>query len=95
METTTTFTESFKQGFNEGYSSGQQLGEDGGLFAVIIFLVIIAALIRGGIKTFQRNWILALLMLLFVGPLWVCWAIVEIFTGKIGPKVHYVEVKNT
>ena len=80
------------QGFNEGYTA--QAGSDPDMISVIIGIVIIVGLIRGGIKTFQRNWILALLMLLFIGPLWVCWAIVEIFTGKIGPKVHYVEVKN-
>ena len=87
------FTQSFAEGFNEGYAAGANGDVDA--VSVIIGLLIIVALIRGGIKTFQRNWILSLLMLLFLGPLWVCWAIVEIFTGKIGPKVHYVEVKNT
>ena len=87
--------ENFTQSFNEGFNQGYAAGGDADVITVIIFLVIFAALIRGGIKTFQRNWILALLMLLFVGPVWVCWAIIEIFTGKIGPKVHYVEVKNT
>ena len=87
--------ENFTQSFSDGFDAGYAAASDGNIIGTIIFVVIIVALIRGGIKTFQRNWILALLMLLFLGPIWVLWAIIEIFTGKIGPKVHYVEVKNT
>lgn len=87
--------ENFTQSFSEGFDAGYAAGSDPDFISVLVLIVIVAGLIRGGIKTFQRNWILALLMLLFLGPLWVCWAIVEIFTGKIQPKVHYVEVKNT
>lgn len=51
------------------------------LLGLVLIVVIIAA-IAGGIQTFQRNWILALLMLIFLTPIWFCWAIVEIFLSK-------------
>ena len=47
------------------------------VFGVLIVLGLLYLLIRGGIRTFQRNWILALLLILFLGPIWVIWALVE------------------
>lgn len=49
------------------------------ILAILILLVTIALIIKGGIRTFQRNWVAALLLLLFVGPIWTCWAIIELF----------------
>lgn len=51
----------------------------------ILVIALIIGLIGGAIKTFQRNWIAALLLLLFLFPIWVIWAIVEMFTGPIEP----------
>lgn len=53
--------------------------------AVIIGIVILIGLIKGAIKTFRRNWIAALLLLIFLFPIWVVWAFFEIFTGEISP----------
>ncbi len=54
----------------------------GEIIAIIVFLVILLALIGGAIKTFRRNWIAALLLLLFLFPIWVIWAFIEMFTGE-------------
>ena len=51
---------------------------------ILIILLIIAA-IAGAAKTFQRNWVAALLLLIFLFPVWVIWAFFEIFTGDIAP----------
>lgn len=59
---------------------------DDQLVAIIVIVLVIAlivGLIGGAVKTFQRNWIAALLLLIFVFPLWVLWAIIEMFTGDI------------
>ena len=53
---------------------------------VIIILAILAALFRGAVKTFQRNWVLALILLLVLTPIWVIWAFVEVFTGDLADK---------
>jgi len=53
---------------------------------VIIVLAILAALFRGAVKTFQRNWILALILLLILTPIWMIWAFVEMFTGDLADK---------
>lgn len=54
-----------------------------GIFGVILILVIVVALIKGGIKTFQRNWIAALVFLIILTPIWAIWAFIELFTGDI------------
>ena len=53
---------------------------------VIIVLAILAALFRGAVKTFQRNWVLALILLLVLTPIWMIWAFVEMFTGDLADK---------
>jgi len=52
----------------------------------IIVIAIIIALIGGAVKTFRRNWIAALLLLIFIFPAWVVWAFFEMFTGDITEK---------
>jgi len=59
---------------------------------LLVLLGILYVLIFGGIQTFQRNWILALLMLLFLTPIWVCWAFVEVFLDKPTKKPMEVNV---
>ena len=53
------------------------------VIAIVVLLVVLVALIKGAIKTFQRNWIAALLLLLVLTPIWAIWAFVELFTGPI------------
>ena len=53
---------------------------------LIVVLAILAALFRGAVKTFQRNWVLALILLLVLTPIWMIWAFVEMFTGDLADK---------
>ena len=48
------------------------------LFLLIVVLFIIG-LVSGGIQTFQRQWVVALLLFLFFTPIWICWALIENF----------------
>ena len=54
---------------------------------LIFLLVIFFMALYGGIKTFQRNWMLALFLLIFLTVIWSLWALVECFTGPITPDV--------
>ena len=49
---------------------------------LLVLLAILILVIKGGIQTFQRNWILSIIMLIFLFPIWVGWALVEIFLPK-------------
>ena len=53
------------------------------VIGAIFLLLILGALISGAIKTFKRNWILALILLLLLTPIWLIWAFIEMFTGEI------------
>lgn len=52
------------------------------IVGLVILVLFIAGLIVGGIQTFQRNWILSLLLFCFFGPVWMCWALIENFLPK-------------
>jgi hypothetical protein len=54
-----------------------------GIIGGIVVILIIIGLIGGAIKTFRRNWIAALLLIIFIFPIWLIWAFIEIFTGEI------------
>ena len=49
----------------------------------IIVLVLFILLIKGVIKTFKRQPIVAILCIIFLFPIYLIWAFVEIFTGSI------------
>ena len=65
------------------------------VIALVVLLVILIVIIRGGIQTFQRNWILAIIMLIFLTPLWFIWAFVEIFLDKPKKEPIVVRVENS
>lgn len=50
------------------------------LLGIVLLTLYIA--IKGGIQTFQRNWIAAILLLLFLTPFWLIWAFAELFMDK-------------
>lgn len=57
---------------------------------IIIVALVIAGLVlvfTGGIRTFKRNWLLALLTFLFLAPIWLAWAFVELFIDPPKPKI--------
>lgn len=76
----------------EALNSGAATDET--MIAGIVVLVFLALCIKGVIRTFQRNWIAALLLMIFLGPIYLIWVFIEIFRGKPQPKVHYVQVQN-
>ena len=49
----------------------------------IIILVTLILLIKGVIKTFKRQPIVAILCIIFLLPIYLVWAFIEIFTGTI------------
>lgn len=53
------------------------------VIGAIVVIAIIIGLIKGAIKTFQRNWIAALILLILLTPIWIIWAFIELFTGEI------------
>lgn len=55
----------------------------GVLIGLILVIVLFFALIIGGVKTFKRNWIAALILLIFLFPIWIIWAIIEVFRGPV------------
>ena len=65
---------------------------------IIICLVVFFLLIKGVVKTFKRQPIVAILCIIFLFPIYVIWAFCELFTGSI--KKHRTlpvnaSVKNT
>lgn len=64
------------------------------IIGAVIVIAIAIGLIKGAIKTFQRNWIAALVLLLILTPVWIVWAFVEVFTGKINEVPHRAENPN-
>ena len=49
------------------------------IIAIIVVIGLIVSLFKGMIQTFRRNWVLALVLLIFAGPIWFVWAIIEMF----------------
>ena len=49
------------------------------LVGLVILVLFIIGLVSGGIQTFQRHWVVALALLLFFTPIWICWALIENF----------------
>ena len=86
--------ENFTTGFENGFDAGYAAGSGPSVIGLIIGIIIFALLIKGVVQTFQRNWIAAILLMIFVGPVYMIWVVVEVFRSKPQPKVHYVEVKN-
>ena len=54
-----------------------------GWVVIIIFIVILLLIIKGVVKTFQRNAIVAILCIIFLMPIYLIWAFIELFTGPI------------
>jgi hypothetical protein len=48
---------------------------------IIVCLVIFLLLIKGVIKTFKKQPIVAILCIIFIFPIYLIWAFIELFTG--------------
>ena len=53
------------------------------LVCLVILILLIKVLIKGVIKTFKRQPVVAILCVIFLFPVYVIWAIIEIFTSPI------------
>ena len=68
------------------------MNEVGIVILVLLLLVaFVIFLIKGMIKTFKRNALVAILCVIFLFPIWLIWSFVELFTGEIKPKVIHVK----
>ena len=52
------------------------------LVVLAIFLVGIVVLLGGAVQTFRRQPIVAILCVIFLFPIWLIWAFVEIFLPR-------------
>jgi hypothetical protein len=52
--------------------------------AGVVILVLVGALVLlgGAIQTFRRQPVVAIICLIFLFPIWVLWAVVEIFLSR-------------
>ena len=63
-----------------------------GLLALLTTAAIIFGFFYGAVKAFQRNWLLALLLLLFLSPAFIIWAFIEVFNGPVQPSAINVRI---
>ncbi|MGB0852517.1 MAG: hypothetical protein ACPGVA_13880 [Pikeienuella sp.] len=52
-----------------------------GIIAAVI-IVVILVMLGGAVQTFQRQPVVAILCVIFLFPIWVIWAIIEIILPK-------------
>lgn len=64
------------------------------IFIAIVAFAFLIFFIGGAIQTFQRNWIVALLLMFLLFPAWFCWALVEMFLSKPQPEVYHVKLED-
>jgi hypothetical protein len=50
---------------------------------LIITVIVLFLLFKGVVKTFKRNAVVAILCVIFLFPIYLIWAFVELFTGRI------------
>ena len=50
----------------------------------VIGIVLLILLIKGVIKTFKRQPVVAILCIIFLFPIYLIWAFVELFTAPVG-----------
>jgi uncharacterized membrane protein YqjE len=43
----------------------------------LISIALLILLLRGGFRTFRRDWLIATLLLLLFTPVWILWALIE------------------
>ena len=56
---------------------------DDATIIIIAGFVIFFLIIKGVVKTFKRNPVVAILCIIFVFPIYIIWAFCELFTGSI------------
>ena len=61
---------------------------------LVVALIFLIFFIGGAIQTFQRNWVVALLLMFIVFPAWFCWAFVEMFLSKPQEEIYRVKLED-
>ena len=56
---------------------------DGLAFAVFVCIVLFLLMITGVIKTFKRQPVVAIICMIFLFPIYLIWAYIEIWTEEI------------
>jgi len=57
-------------------------GDNEIVFVVVFLLLVLVFLFKGVKQTFQRNAVVAILALIFLPPIFLVWAFVELFLDK-------------
>jgi hypothetical protein len=63
------------------------------IIVILIGLLIICALLKGIIKTFKRQPVVAILCVIFLLPIYLIWAIVEIFTNDPNEEIEEEQIE--
>ena len=50
-----------------------------GIVALVILIGILSLIMKGAIQPFRRNWLVAVLLIIFLFPIWFIWAVIEVF----------------
>jgi len=53
------------------------------IVSLVLLVLFVVVLSKAVAKTFMRQPIVSVLLLIFLLPIWMIWVIVEIFTGDI------------
>ncbi len=51
------------------------------LVAGVIAIVVVIGVLKGAARTFRRNWVLALILIVLLTPIWLIWAMIEALAG--------------
>jgi uncharacterized membrane protein YqjE len=51
------------------------------IVALVVVIALLFLMIKGVIKTFKRQPIVAILCVIFLTPIYLIWAFIELFTG--------------
>ena len=54
-----------------------------GIVSFVLLVIFVVVLGNAVAKTFMRQPIVSVLLLIFLLPIWMIWVVVEIFTGDI------------
>ena len=53
------------------------------IIVVLVAIGLVFLMFKGVVKTFRRQPIVAVLLILFLFPVWLIWAFVEMFTNPV------------
>lgn len=60
------------------------------LLAGVIGIIVVVGILKGAARTFRRNWVLALILIVLLTPIWLIWAMIEALAGPPTKKTAQV-----